>query len=92
MQPAPFLHLIDVLPDGNNSFYTAHYCYAGLSGPLIASMRVAMDLSVFSETTVAIETLRADLFVGGANCSACFVRIEANGLVYDGPTTDYIGN
>jgi len=92
MQPAPFLRLVDVVGNGNGSVYTAVYCYSGLAGPLTASMRRSSDGGVFIETTVAITAGAADLFIGSADCNACFVRLEANGIVEDGPSTDFMGD
>jgi hypothetical protein len=55
-------------------------------------MRRSSDGGVFTETTVAITVGAADLFIGSADCNACFVRLEANGIVEDGPSTDFMGD
>lgn len=92
MRPAPFLRLVDVIGNGNGSTYTAVYCYSGLAGPLTASMRRSSDGGVFTETTVPIDAGAADLYIGSADCHACFIRLEANGIVEAGPSTDFIGD
>ncbi len=91
-QPAPFLHFIDVIQPGNPSTQFARYCYAGLAGPLQASVMYASSGDVFTVDSVAIEAQVAPLYFGGSSCTACFVRLEANGLVADGPVTDYFGD
>lgn len=89
-QPAPFLYLIDVVEPGNPSTQIARYCYAGLAGPLNASIRM-LDDSAFAQATGPIEPGMIDIFIGSPNCFSCFVRLAANGVVFDGPVRDFIG-
>lgn len=90
-QPAPFLQLIDTVVNGNQSTHTARYCYAELAGPITAQMRREDD-SIFVENTGPIELAMIDLLIGGADCPRCFIRLIANGIVEDGPLTDFIGD
>lgn len=89
--PAPFLAFLDVVVFGNPATQTVRYCYAGLAGPLLAEMR-ELDGTVFAQATGPIEPAMIDIVIGGANCNACFIRLSANGLVADGPVTDFIGD
>jgi len=91
-QAAPFLHFIDVIQVGNVSTQYARYCYGGLAGPLFATVRYALDDDVFTATGVDITAQIVSLQFGSSGCTACFVRLEANGLVDDGPVTDYAGD
>src|SRR5262245_39279667 len=60
-QAEPFLAYIDVFDaSGNGSVQRVRYCYAGLAGPLTASL-LHGDLTVLVETTVPIAGGMADL-------------------------------
>jgi hypothetical protein len=91
-QAAPFLHLIDVIVIANPSTQYARYCYAGLPGSLFAYVLYAADEDVFFATSVPIADQVVPLYFGGSGCSACFVRLMANGQVADGPITDFVGD
>ena len=90
-QPAPFLQLIDVIIPGNNAVHTVRYCYASLPGPLNASIR-EQDNTLFTESNGPIEPAMIDMQVGSLNCFQCFVRLEANGIVFVSVLMDFIGD
>jgi hypothetical protein len=91
-QAAPFLHFIDVIQVGNVSTQYARYCYAGLVGPLVATVRYAVDGDVYVGATVDIAAEVVSLQFGSSGCIECFVRLEANGLLDDGPVTNFAGD
>lgn len=91
-QPAPFLHFIDVISPGNPSTQYARWCYAGLTGSLVASVWYAPGDVMFTSSTADVAERIVPLIFGSSGCGQCFVRLEAGGLVDEGPVTNYDGD
>ena len=98
-QSARVLHLVGVtagdhLATGSNR-HTATYCYSGLyhggAGSLTASMVHDGGTGTVTESTVDIATGNGfgTVTLHGPGCTPCFVQIEADGLIDDGPVTNY---
>jgi len=92
-QPAPFLRFVDaVMSPTAPGIYAIAFCAAGLPGPVTASIRHSDDGSVLVEAMGPIESGEVGLVLGGRDCSGCFARVTANGLVDDGPVTFFSGD
>jgi hypothetical protein len=66
-------------------------CSAGVSGPLMISLRREDGSLRLMAQTAAVETGLAQFVIGDSLCVSCFLRLEVAGLVYDGPPATFVG-
>lgn len=88
-QPPPFIWLSAV--DDNIGTLLAHWCSAGIVGEVTAYLMTSAT-SARDSVMIDIDAGQTSLFVGGAQCFGCFVRLDVAGYRYDGPPTDWSGD
>lgn len=86
----PCLVYGDFTSNGDNTVWTVTWSYRSIPGPLMAELVPAPSFA--DPITVPIADQQASWFFGSLDCSQCFVRLTANGIVVDGPVGDYRGN